>query len=82
MSKRKNIEKEVPAGEERKCDDCVIGVWFEEQWNRSIIDGKPLTKHCQYRGRGILRGTAACEHWTNFRTNQDGTRADFCVGKW
>lgn len=45
------------------CDDCKHGTWFDVQWNRSMIDGKPLTLHCPHRQYGILRGTKACDKY-------------------
>lgn len=47
----------------RVCDDCRLGEWYDVQWNRSTIDGKPLTKHCKYRDYGLVRGTLACKYY-------------------
>ena len=58
------MAKKLKIEDTRVCDDCIIGKWYDVEWNRSIEDGKPLTKHCQYHPEGGLnRGTRACEHY-------------------
>lgn len=60
MATRKtNHIAEVPT---KFCDDCIIGEWFTVHWNLDC-QGKPITKHCKYGGKGILRGTPACSHY-------------------
>lgn len=54
---------------DRTCDTCSIGIWYDVQWNRSLADGKPITKHCRYGGKGLLRGTPACDKYTQNADN-------------
>ena len=58
MKRRVQSEPQQPL---HICDDCKHGTWYDVQWNRSMVDGKPLTLHCPYRKHGILRGTKACD---------------------
>lgn len=46
------------------CETCSIGTWYDVQWNRSVVDGKPITKHCPHMGYGVIRRHPACKYYT------------------
>lgn len=50
------------------CDNCKHGTWHDVQWNRSTIDGKPITLRCPFYHNGsigIIRGTPACANFAS-----------------
>lgn len=44
--------------------DIFFIIVIDVPWNRSVVDGKPITKHCPHMGYGVIRQHPACKYYT------------------
>lgn len=59
--KTKKVEKE-----KKYCCNCLFSQWFDVYWNRSVVDNKPITMHCNFPShplKGLFKNTIACDDY-------------------